>query len=196
MPTKKQRAELSRAAILTAARRQFARQGLDRTTIRSVASEAGIDPSMVMRYYGNKADLFRAATDIDLALPDLAAVPPARRGELAVRHFLSLWENAETEDPLRMLLASAVDSPEAAARVQEVIENGLARVVAATVDEDPAASRARAALVAAQILGLALCRYVLRLPAAVEMSPETVVAGMGPAVTAVLDQPLPTSTGR
>jgi hypothetical protein len=50
------------------------RQGYERTTIRQVATDANIDPSMVMRYYGSKDGLFAAAVD-DLELPDLSAVP-------------------------------------------------------------------------------------------------------------------------
>lgn len=184
--TKKERLERTRTAILSAARRQFARQGFNRTTIRSVATEADIDPSMVMRYYGNKRDLFRAATDLDLDLPDLAAVAPSERGHVVIQHFLDLWEDSAAEDPLRMLLASAVDDPVAAARVGEIIDHGLGRIIASAVDEPPATARARTGLVASALLGLALCRYVVRLPAVAELAPEVIVASMGPALTSAL----------
>lgn len=189
--TKKERAARARAAILAAARRQFARHGFDHTTIRAVAAEADIDPSMVIRYYGSKHELFLAATDLDLAVPDLAAVPPAERGEVTIRHFLDLWEGPEADDLLQMLLASAANSPAAADRVRDVIEGGLQQAVMNAVDDDPAVARARAALVTSQILGLALCRYILRIPAAIELSRETIIAGLGPVLSGLLSQELP-----
>src|ERR687890_791509 len=75
------RSEQTMAAILGAARRRFAADGFERTTIRAIAAEAGIDPSMVMRYYGSKDGLFAAAAAVHLHLPDLAAVPRRRLGE-------------------------------------------------------------------------------------------------------------------
>ena len=52
--TKKERAERSRAAILVAAREHFARSGFAGATVRAIAQDADIDPSMVMRYFGDK----------------------------------------------------------------------------------------------------------------------------------------------
>ena len=71
------RSDRTKAAILRATRERLAAHGYDRTTIRAVAADAGIDPSMVMRYFGNKAQLFDAALDIDLRVPDLTGAPPA-----------------------------------------------------------------------------------------------------------------------
>ncbi|HWE90480.1 MAG TPA: TetR family transcriptional regulator [Pseudonocardiaceae bacterium] len=187
--TQQERSRRTREAILVAARRQFAAQGFSQTTIRSVAAEAEIDPSMVMRYYGSKRDLFVAATDLDLALPDLASVPAGERGDVAIRHFLALWEGEAGDDLLRILLASASTDPEAADRVRAVLAAQLEKVVAAAVD-DPATARARAALVATQILGLALCRYVLRLPAVTELSPDTIISGVGPVIDLLLTERL------
>ena len=69
------RSDATRAAILEAARERFAADGYERATIRAIARDAGIDPSMVMRYYGNKEGLFAAASEFDLRLPALGAVP-------------------------------------------------------------------------------------------------------------------------
>lgn len=68
----------AREAILSAARARFTEQGYDRTTIRQVATDANIDPSMVMRYYGSKDGLFAAAVDVDLKLPELGAIRAKR----------------------------------------------------------------------------------------------------------------------
>src|SRR3954467_12470767 len=90
--TGRRRSDQTRAAILAAARRRFAADGFERTTIRAIAADAGIDPSMVMRYYGSKDGLFAAAADIDLQLPELATVPRENLGETLARHWVELWE--------------------------------------------------------------------------------------------------------
>ncbi len=73
------RSQPAREAILAAARRRFTRDGYERTTIRSVASDAGVDPAMVMRYYRSKEGLLGAAVDIDLHLPDPSRPSTRRR---------------------------------------------------------------------------------------------------------------------
>ena len=74
------RSDATRAAILVAARERFASDGYERATIRAIAADAGIDPSMVMRYYGNQEKLFAAAAEFDLQLPDAAAIPADQAG--------------------------------------------------------------------------------------------------------------------
>lgn len=68
------RSDATRAAIVAAAREQFAAHGYQAATIRGVASAAGIDPALVMRYFGNKEGLFAAAAEFDLRLPDLRSL--------------------------------------------------------------------------------------------------------------------------
>src|SRR5690349_18772922 len=89
------RSDATRGAILTAARERFAADGYERATIRAIAKDAGIDPSMVMRYYGNKEGLFAAAVAIDLRLPDVGALPREGVGRALVTHFLATWEENE-----------------------------------------------------------------------------------------------------
>jgi AcrR family transcriptional regulator len=189
--SKRERAERTRAAILRAARERFAAEGYERTTIRAVAAAARIDPSMVMRYYGSKQGLFAAAAEFDLALPDLSRVPAERLGETAVDHFLTRWEGDDDGDALRVLIASAATSPEAAIRMQEIFRAQLAPVVAAAGPHDERAAATRAGLVATQMLGLAMCRYVLRLPPVVALDRAAVVAWLGPVVHRYLTDPEP-----
>src|SRR3954467_2586493 len=89
------RSEATRNAILAAARERFATDGYERATIRAIAKDAHIDPSMVMRYYGNKEGLFAAAVALDLRLPDLGAIPHEEFGRALVTHFPGLWEENE-----------------------------------------------------------------------------------------------------
>jgi AcrR family transcriptional regulator len=183
------RSEQTRAAILAAARHRFAADGFERTTIRAVAADAGIDPSMVMRYYGSKDGLFGAAVDLDLHLPDLATVPRDKLGETAVRHWVERWEGALSDELLIVLLRSAVTNEAAAEHLRSVFGAQVARGLAAVVD-DPAEAPIRAGLVATQMLGLALCRYILRLPPVVALDVETLVASVSATVQRYLTGPL------
>ena len=168
----------TRANILRAARRRFATDGFHRATVRAIAADADIDPSMVMRYYGSKAALFAAAVDIDLRLPDLTTVPRRRLGTTLVNHFLDRWERAADADALLLLLRSAATDDAAAARLKEIFSRQLAPAVRRIVP-DPAQARERAGLVATQMLGLALCRAILRLPPVVEMPADAIVERIG-----------------
>lgn len=172
-------AEASRAAILAAARQRFAADGYDRATVRAIAGDVGIDPAMVIRYFGSKEKLFAEAADFDLRLPDLTALPRTRIGAAVVNHFVERWE----EDDTFMALVRAAATHEAAAkRVRGVL---LAQVTPAIakLSEDTARAPERAGLVASQLLGMALCRYVLKLPPLVGMSRAEIVAWLGPTIS-------------
>ncbi|MFM9369197.1 TetR family transcriptional regulator [Streptomyces sp. Da 82-17] len=195
------RSDATRAAILAAARERFAADGYERATIRAIARDAGIDPSMVMRYYGNKEGLFAAAAQINLRMPDFvrprkgepwAAVEGERAedalvGRALVGHFLDLWEK---NDVLTALLRVGVTNTSGAERMQEVFQQQVLPV-AAQFSPDPDSAPRRAALVASQILGMALARFVLRFPPAAEMSRDEVVAWLGPTVHRYLTAPEP-----
>ncbi|SCE87588.1 TetR family transcriptional regulator [Micromonospora mirobrigensis] len=172
------RSDATRAAILRAARERFAADGYDRATIRAIAADARIDPSMVMRYYGSKEGLFAAAAEFDLRLPDLAAVPVERVGETLVRHFLDRWEGDER---MAALLRTATTNPSAADRMRSIFADQLAATVADVVP-DRAEAPWRAGLVAGQMLGLALTRYVLRLAPVVEIEPAELVGWLAPTI--------------
>jgi AcrR family transcriptional regulator len=172
------RSDATRAAILVAARERFASDGYERATIRAIAADAEIDPSMVMRYYGNKEKLFAAAAEFDLQLPDVSAIPPDQLGASLARHFLNRWEG---DDTLTALLRAAATNEAAAARMRDLFGVQLLPVVAAACP-DPADAPRRAGLVATQMLGLALCRFVLRLPPVVAMPAEEAAAWVGPTI--------------
>jgi hypothetical protein len=133
---------------------------------------------MVMRYFGNKARLFAAAADIDLRLPDPAGFPREQAGAVLTRHFFSVWEQNEA---LAATLRAAVTNEEATARVRRLFADQLLPVVAA-LSPEPAQAPVRAGLVSAQLLGVALTRYLLRVPPMAELDLPTLVAWVAPAV--------------
>ncbi|WP_129667620.1 TetR family transcriptional regulator [Phytoactinopolyspora endophytica] len=174
----------TKAIILAAARERFAREGYERTTIRGIAADARIDASMVMRYFGNKERLFTAASDFDLKLPALADLPREQVGRLLVEHFLDRWEEDEA---LMVLLRSGVTNDDAAERMRSIFARQL-WPVAVELDGDASSAARRAGLAASQILGLALCRYILRLPSIAEMSRDEVVEWLGPTLQRYLTE--------
>jgi len=138
------RSAATRAAILAAARDRFAADGYERATIRAIARDAGIDPSMVMRYYGNKAGLFAATSEIEVRAPDLTHVPREEAAARLVRHFLERWEGDET---LTAMMRVGVTNEAGAERMRGVFAEQIEPVLAA-VCPVPEEAPTRAALVA------------------------------------------------
>jgi AcrR family transcriptional regulator len=176
--------EQTKAVILAAARERFGAVGFHGATIRAIAAEAGIDPAMIMRYFGSKDELFAAVAEFDLRLPDLAAVDREHVGRALVAHFLDRWEGDEA---LKALLRASTTNEEAVARMHHIFSGQLEPAVAQLGAD---AVSARAGLIATQILGLALCRYVLRLPSVVDMSREEVIFLISPTIQRYFDVPI------
>lgn len=176
----------TRLAILEAARSAFAARGYDQTTIRSIATAAGVDPSMVMRYFGSKAGLFTVAATTELQAPDLSVVPVAERGEALVRHLVERWEDASSQKELMLLLRTAVTSDAVAAQLQVVLQHMIIGPVAALGASD---AEERGAFIATQLLGLALCRYLLRQEPLASLPAAHVVATIAPSVQRYLTAP-------
>ncbi len=174
--------EETKAVILAAARERFATTGYQAATIRAIAADAHIDPSMVMRYFGNKDQLFAAAAEFDLRFPDLSDVPRAELGAALVAHFLDRWTQ---DDGLIVLLRSSTTNAEAAHRMQAIFAEQLGPAIARLNPTDPARC---AGLIATQVLGMAMCRFVLKLPPIVAMSDGDLVHWLAPTLQRYLDE--------
>lgn len=172
-PARPRSSAATKDAIRASARERFAADGYEKATIRAIAAEAGIDPSMVMRYFGNKEGLLAAAADFDLRMPDLSEVPGDTVGTHLAEHFLTRWEQDEA---FTALLHAAATHAAARDRLLDIFETQVtAAIEALTPDRAPA----RAGLIASQVLGTALCRYVLRLPPTVAMPRAELIAWLG-----------------
>jgi AcrR family transcriptional regulator len=156
----------------------FAARGYEQTTIRAVAAQADVDASMVMRYFQSKEGLFTAVVTTDLRVPDLRSVPAARRGEVLVRYFVNRWEDP-VGDKMIALLRTAVTSDAIAGQVQATFSERLIEPIAALGEEQ---APERAAFIAAQLFGLALCRYIVPFEPLASLSADDVVAAVAPAV--------------
>jgi len=167
----------TREAIEGAARELFAINGFERTTVRDIAARADIDPSMIIRYFGSKDALFALVAAPDLHLPDLTDADPATLGQGLVRHFLAQWEGAEAGGGMQVLLRSAASNDAAAERLRDAFRAQVAPAIARIGRPDTA--QVRAGLVATQLLGLAMARYVLRLQPVTAMPAELIVRVIG-----------------
>jgi AcrR family transcriptional regulator len=181
------RSEPTRRTILEVARQGFATRGYEQTTIRAVAAQAGIDPSMVMRYFGSKAGLFAAASTTHLQVPDLRPIPHAERGEFMVRHFIERWEDSPSNDTLVILLRTAVTNDAVADQLHAQFENLVTRPIAELGGDQP---ERRGSLIGTQLLGLALCRYVLRLQPIASAAAADVINDIAPTVQFHLETPI------
>jgi AcrR family transcriptional regulator len=187
--TKPKKSDTTRSRIIEAARERFRKEGYERTTIRKVAADAKIDPSMVMRYFESKRGLFDAAMTVELRIPDLSQHPRDKLGEALITHFLNRWE-APDADSLQLLLRSSASNEEAADRMRSVFRNQLVAMVARLRGEEKDA-REVAALIATQTIGLAYILYILKLPPLVAMPRETIIKVIGATIQRYLTAPLP-----
>lgn len=182
----------TRAAILAAARDRFAAQGYAGSSVRSIAAEAGVDPSLVHHYFGSKDDLFVAALELRID-PRVAVLPvleggPDGAGERLMRLFVTAWEDEDTRLPLLALVRGAVEPGGAT-----LVRDGFMRMVLGPVGAAVAVDQPerRTALVASQVFGLVVMRYVLRLEPLASAPPESLVATYAPVLQAYLTGPLP-----
>ena len=173
----------SREAILDAARRSFAERGYDRTTIRGVALDAGVDPALVAHYFGPKDALFGAALELPRAPVDaLAAALSAPDGELGTRiaeTFLSIWDGPGA-GALVALLRSASANEQAAETMRQFARTELVPRIAERIGGRR--RELRAALIVSQLVGLAMMRYILRMEPVASASPAQLVDRLGPAL--------------
>ncbi|ORJ59663.1 TetR family transcriptional regulator [Mycobacterium simiae] len=185
MPPKVRDGEATRSTILRTARTQFGSHGFERTTIRSVAAAAGVDPALVMHYFGSKAELFAAASRFDVTFPELSGVAPDRVAELVLPMFIGVWG---PHGPLLPMLRAAASNRTAADALLAVFVDQVAPALAAVV---PDRAPERAALVGSQILGLATARYILGLPPLVDMDDARLVEWLRPVFVHYLTDPAP-----
>jgi AcrR family transcriptional regulator len=186
----------TRAAIVHAARKSFAAKGYDKTSMRGIAREAGVDPALVHHYFAGKAALFAESLDVPVNPAELidriTAGDVDRLGWRIVETFLGVWEPPERRDALVALVRSSMTSEEAARMLREFLGREVfGRIAASTGVADP---QLRGALAASQMIGLVVARYVIRVPAIADATREQLVERIGP----VLQQHLvdkPPATG-
>jgi AcrR family transcriptional regulator len=171
--------------VLAAARAAFAERGFDGATIRGIATAAGVDPALVHHYFGNKDKLFLAAVqapaDPEDLLPEVLAGGRDALGVNILRMFLRVWDGPARPAGLA-LVRSAVGNEWTAKLLREFLVSRILRRVVGTLDVPQAERDARGALMASQLIGLVMARYVLRIEPLASATPDTVVAALAPTI--------------
>jgi AcrR family transcriptional regulator len=180
----------TRQAILKAARARFASDGFAATTIRRIATDAGVDPSLVMQFFGSKSDLFAAVMSVSAeALSRFSSAfegPDEHLGERVVRAFLAVWESSakDSESLLAMLRAGLVNE-QAGAQLRDFIQ---ARLMDGAGPRDQHAAALRAGLASSMLVGIIVGRRLVGVPVLAEADEETLVALVAPAIQSVLTE--------
>ena len=136
-------------------------------------------------YFGSKDKLFLAAVqapvDPGKLLPEVLAARPEELGESVVRLLLEVWDGPARPAGLA-LVRSAVGNEWTAKLLREFLVSQVLRRVMGTLDLSAGEREARGALVASQLIGVVMARYVLRVEPLASASPESLVAAIGPTV--------------
>lgn len=166
--------------ILDAARLLFSEQGFERTTIRGIGARAGVDPALVVHYFANKEGIFSKAALSDFEIPDLRQMEGSSVGACLVSYLLDAVEGRDFGKTLIALLRASVSHPSALQALQGILHKRLQGVLAEVVPANEVGMRS--GLIATQVIGLAVTRYILKLPSVVDLSKDEVVRRIGPVV--------------
>ena len=190
--TQTEAAPATRDRILEAAREEFSERGYEKTSVRGIAKAAGVDSALVHHYFGTKEQIFEAAVEIAaapaLSAPDAVAEGPLEDvGERLTRYIFGVWENPVTRTPLLAIVRSAVNNETAAAVFRRLVATQLLRRIAAQLDVPDAELRAE--LAAAQLVGTAMLRYVIKVEPLASADVEQIIARVAPVVQGHLTGP-------
>ncbi|HYO37180.1 MAG TPA: TetR family transcriptional regulator [Geodermatophilus sp.] len=180
-----ERRRRTEAAILEAARGLFAEMGFERATIRAVAAAAGVDPALVMQYFGSKENLFTEATRWAHDQVSVLDVPRAQMPAAALADLFGTFEGTGGREGAVALMRSCLTHPEANRTLRDDVMCSVAAGVAERIGGEDA--ELRAGLLAACVMGLGLSRYLLEIPAVAEASRADIERLLEPALRALID---------
>jgi len=159
--------------------------------MRAIAREAGVDPALVRHYFSSKGELFveamRPVAADDAILRRLIETPRERIGEALVDTFLLLWDDPVRGPQLRSILANALITPEVMMSIRTVL---MGDVLLRITGEPFGPDSPRASAAASQMIGLAIGRYVVDLPALVHASRDELVGLFAPTFQRYLAGPI------
>ena len=170
------------ARILDAAAQAFLTAGYERTTIRAVASAAGVDAGLVMHYFGSKQELFRRVIDA-ASVPEMSGPP----GQAAEQILAAIASRLESEPAASLtLLRSMLTNPEAASAASAGIARYEAQIAQAIPADD---ADLRAAIISAVTLGITVSRHLIKSDALASADPEQVIELLRPCVRSLASSP-------
>jgi len=186
----------TRQDLIDAGRVVFAERGIAGATTRLIAAEAGVDPAMIQHHFGSKDGLFQVvvAFPVDPAkvLAPMFTAPPEEAGRTLLGLMLATWDS-EAGAGLLALMRSATQDPVFAEQAREYLLHRAILPIVARIAPDPRPDLVaeRASLVASQVAGLMLARYVLRLEPLASADHDWILERIAPTVQRYLTGPLP-----
>ena len=185
--------EDTRSEILDAARAEFSAKGYDASSLRAIARLAEVDPALVHHYFEGKAALFVEAMSIPVnptvLIDAILAGPPERLGERLASTFFEIWDSPQGRERLVALIRSAVSNEDAARMLREFLAREVFAKVALSMDVPQ--PNLRAGMAAAQMIGLAMMRYIVGFEPIVRASTEEIVALVAPTLQRYLADSAP-----
>ncbi|MEW1845186.1 TetR family transcriptional regulator [Nonomuraea angiospora] len=172
----------TRGEILAAARKVFAEKGFDKATVRGIAREADVDPALVHHYFETKEGMFAAAMQLPFSPENIVRVvvegPREEVGERLVRMILQVTASPETREPMLALIRSAMTNEQAVTMVREFFTNALLFQVADRMQ----VPHLRIEAAFAQMFGIVLARYVIRLEPLASAGHDELVEVLAPTI--------------
>ena len=179
---------VSRDAVLRAAKQRFAVEGYEKTTLRSIANDAHVDPSMVLYLFGSKAELFRESLRLIIDPELLVAALADGEGDIGtrmVRTYVGIWEHPDTAASMVAMLQSATSNSDAHEAFRAFMQSYVLTAVSGALGGGEQA-RLRAMLAATNLVGTAILRYVMPVPPLAALPTDDVVKLIAPSVTRYL----------
>ena len=186
----------TRDRILSSARELFARNGIDKTSIRAIATDAGVDPALVHHYFGTKTQLFAAAIKIPIdpmsIIGPLREVPVDEIGHVLPSLLLPLWDS-ELGKGFMATLRSVLGGSNVAelSMFRSFLQDVITAEVGSRVDDPPGSGRVRVQFVASQLIGVVMARYILELEPFRSLPVTEVVETIAPNLQRYLTGELP-----
>ncbi|MEV7085944.1 TetR family transcriptional regulator [Streptomyces sp. NPDC093085] len=172
-----------RDAILRAARRAFAFRPYAEVTLRSIAADAGVSASLIVKHFATKEGLFNAVADFGPAADRLFAAPLDALGRHLVVTLVRHRRDHGGDLLLRVVFSLGDDDERTLLR--ERFDQQITRRLAALLtgrDRD-----LRAELITGQLLGLGSAQSLNRTGAVARATPEALGDLYGPAIQRLID---------
>jgi AcrR family transcriptional regulator len=177
----------TRAAILAAARSQFAARGFSGASLRSIASEAGVDASLISHYFGDKSQLLLATMELPVnpieKIAGVVADGPDGMAERLLQTFLSAWE--PHREVFSTLVRTTLGGGDTEAPMLQLARNVLITSLMGVLEGDD--RELRATLIAGQLIGMATLRFVVQLDPLADAPIEDVVTLYAPSMQMLID---------
>ncbi|OHT77511.1 TetR family transcriptional regulator [Mycobacteroides chelonae] len=186
----------ARDDILASARKLFSVNGIDKTSMRSIASDAGVDPALIHHYFGTKLDLFREVVqlpvDPQVVLQPLWDIPVEELGIAIPRLIIPFWDSELGANVLALFRSALSGADDGLVRVffREVLVN----IIAERVDSPAGSGALRAEFAITQMAGILVARYIMEVEPLASLTSEEIALTVGPNIQRYLTGELPVFT--